>query len=75
MEKYLKNLLSEVHKISKTKLEDKNNWSAFFYQYSTFTQADEVLTAYSKGIENNLKKGIETAFIPEEIFDIGKLLL
>lgn len=75
LEKYLKNVMGEVLKITSRPVEDKNNWSAFFYMYSTFTQCDAVLSAYSDGIMSNLKKGINYAFIPEDIFEIGKLLV
>ena len=49
-----------------------SNFGVFLWQYATFELLYSVLRAYSSGISENLKRGIDHLLVPDDVFVIGK---
>ena len=48
------------------------NLGVFLWQHAIFELLYAVLRAYSQGIKENLKRGIDNLLVPDSVFTIGK---
>ena len=73
LEKTIKMVMNHALKVTK---QDKwETHAALLWQHAAFELLSSILQAYSSGIKQNVRLGIDNLLVPDDIFTIGKSLI